>query len=59
MKADFQGTVYQCRLVAVVVSTNDAVHTKDQLKLVVQRTTCAMGINWCHPQSGFGQANIM
>ena len=45
MRADFQGTVYPCRLAAVVVSTDDDVNTNDRLKLVVQRTTCATGIN--------------
>jgi hypothetical protein len=44
-RADFQGTVYLCRLAAVVVSTDDAVNTNDRLKLVVQRTTYATCIN--------------
>ncbi len=45
MRADFQGTVYPCRLAAVIVSTDDDVNANDRLKLVVQRTTCATGIN--------------
>jgi hypothetical protein len=45
MKADFRGTVYPCRLAAVIVSTDDDVNANDCLKLVVQRTTCATGIN--------------
>ena len=46
MRADFQGTVYPCRLAAVIVSTDDDVNANDRLKLVVQRTTCATGINF-------------
>ncbi len=45
MRADFQGTVYPCRLAAVIVSTDDDVNANDCLKLVVQRTTCTTGIN--------------
>ena len=43
---DFRGTVYPCRLAAVVVSTDESVNANDGSKLVVQRaTTSARGIN--------------
>ena len=42
MRVDFQGTVYPCRIVAAVVSTDDDFNANDRLKLVVQS---AMGIN--------------
>jgi hypothetical protein len=45
MRADFQGTEYLCCLAAMIVSTNDDGNANDCLKLVVQRTTCATGIN--------------
>ena len=45
MRADFEGTVYPCRLAAVIVSTDDDVITNDCLKLIVQRTTYTTGIN--------------
>ncbi len=59
MRADFQGTVYPCRLAAVFVSTDVAVNTNDRLKLVVQCTTSATDVNLVFSQNGFGQANIM
>jgi hypothetical protein len=44
-RADFRGTVYPCRLAAVVVSTDESVNANDGLKMVVQCATSATSIN--------------
>jgi hypothetical protein len=46
MKADFRGTMYPCRLAAVViVSTDELINASERFKLVMQRATSATGIN--------------
>jgi hypothetical protein len=54
MTADVQDTVYECRLAAVVVSTDELVNTNDGLNLVVQWASIR-----CFLQNGFGQVYIM